>query len=225
MAERTAGLPADRRQSFRIGVHLGDVIVSDHRRVRRHRQRRGPPAGPGRAGAIVLSASVHEQVRDKLALPYRDPRRATLEEHRPPGARPSRSTAPRASGAAIAAGSPRRLPRPALVLIAAGGAFFWLDRAGAPSSATSTASTQSGLSVAVLLFTNQSGDANQDYFADGLTEDITRRSAAFASSPCWPMARVLPYRGKQLAPMDMGRALNARFLVGGSVRRPGDACG
>ena len=72
MAERNADLPVDRRQSFRIGLHLGDVIVSDHDvfgdtvNVASRLQALAEP------GAIVLSASVHEQVRDKLALPFRD---------------------------------------------------------------------------------------------------------------------------------------------------------
>src|SRR3954468_21220196 len=72
MVERNAGLSADRRQDFRIGLHLGDVIVSDQDvfgdtvNVASRLQALAEP------GAIVLSASVHEQVRDKLALPFRD---------------------------------------------------------------------------------------------------------------------------------------------------------
>src|SRR6185503_15866058 len=83
-------------------------------------------------------------------------------------------------------------------------------------------STGTGQSVAVLLFTNQGGDPAQDYFADGLTEDITRALGRFQQLTVLAYGAVLPYRGKQLAPMDMGRMLNARFLVGGSVRRIGD---
>ena len=77
-------------------------------------------------------------------------------------------------------------------------------------------STESGLSVAVLLFTNQSGDPTQDYFADGLTEDITRALGRFRPLTVLAYGSVLPYRDKQLSPMDLGRALNARFLVSGS---------
>jgi len=84
------------------------------------------------------------------------------------------------------------------------------------------AGVTNGQSVAVLLFTNQSGDAAQDYFADGLTEDITRALGRFKQLTVLSYGAVLPYRGKQLPPMEMGHALNARYLVGGSVRRAGD---
>ena len=72
MVERNADQPADRRQTFRIGLHLGDVIADRPGRVRRHGERRGAPAGAGRAGLDRAVAQRHEQVRDKLSLPFRD---------------------------------------------------------------------------------------------------------------------------------------------------------
>ena len=84
------------------------------------------------------------------------------------------------------------------------------------------ASTESGLSVAVLLFTNQSGDPTQDYFADGLTEDITRALGRFKQLTVLAYGAVLPFRNKELPLAEIGRALNARFLVAGSVRRMGE---
>ena len=221
MAERNAGLPVDRRQSFRIGVHLGDIIFSDYDvfgdtvNVASRLQALAEP------GAIVLSASVHEQVRDKLALPFRDL-----------GARPLRNIDRPVRAYCLDGAAARRARRrpwlvPAiaaavLMAVAAGGAFLFLHRAEAPADKAASASTQSALSVAVLLFTNQGGDPAQDYFADGLTEDITRALGRFQQLTVLAYGAVLPYRGKQLAPMDMGRMLNARFLVGGSVRRIGD---
>ena len=81
---------------------------------------------------------------------------------------------------------------------------------------------ESGLSVAVLVFTNQSGDAAQDYFSDGLTEDITRALGRFKQLTVLAYGAVLPFRGKELPLSEIGRALNARYLVGGSVRRMGE---
>jgi adenylate cyclase len=223
MAERNAGRPADRRLTFRIGLHLGDIIVSDQDvfgdtvNVAARLQALAEP------GAIVLSAIVHEQVRDKLSLPFRDLGSRTLKNID----RPVRAFA--LEGAARIRSAHRRwigvgLAMAALVAaVTAAGAFFFLHRAEAPAGkAIAGASTQSTFSVAVLLFTNQSGDAGQDYFAEGLTEDITRSLGRFRQLTVVAYGAVLPYRGKQLAPMDMGRALNARFLVGGSVRRIGD---
>jgi class 3 adenylate cyclase/Flp pilus assembly protein TadD len=222
MTERNAGLPADRRQSFRIGLHLGDVIVSDYDvfgdtvNIASRLQSLAEP------GAIVLSASVHEQVRDKLALGYRDL-----------GARPVRNLdrpvhAYALAGGAVAKAGRRRWGMAALAgavfaLIAAGGLFFYLHR-GETTAGRSAASAvpMSAFSVAVLLFTNQSGDASQDYFADGLTEDVTRALGRFRQLTVVSYRAVLPWRGKELPPMDMGRALHARYLVSGSVRRIGD---
>ena len=80
---------------------------------------------------------------------------------------------------------------------------------------------ESGLSVAVLMFTNQSGDAAQDYFSDGLTEDITRALGRFKELTVISYNAVLPFRNKELPPAEIGQALNARYLVSGSVRRMG----
>lgn len=80
---------------------------------------------------------------------------------------------------------------------------------------------ESGLSVAVLMFTNQSGDAAQDYFSDGLTEDITRALGRFKELTVISYNAVLPFRNKELPLAEIGQALKARYLVSGSVRRMG----
>jgi adenylate cyclase len=216
MAERNAGKPADRQQSFRIGLHLGDVIHSDHDvfgDTVNVAARLQALAGPG---AIVLSAGVHDQVRDKLSLPFRDLGARSLKNiDRPVRAFALDSETPvrRARRRWILAGIA------AAVVLAIAGTFAALRWTEAPHH---VAGATNGQSVAVLLFTNQSGDAAQDYFADGLTEDITRALGRFRQLTVLAYGAVLPYRGRQLAPMDMGHALNARYLVGGSVRRAGD---
>ena len=216
MAERNAGRPADRQQSFRIGLHLGDVIHSDHDvfgdtvNVASRLQALAEP------GAIVLSAGVHEQVRDKLSLPFRDLGARSLKNiDRPVRAFALDSAGPvrRARRRWILAGIA------AAIVLALAGTFVALRWTEAPRH---VAGVTNGQSVAVLLFANQSGDAAQDYFADGLTEDITRALGRFKQLTVLSYGAVLPYRGKQLPPMDMGHALNARYLVGGSVRRAGD---
>ena len=68
---------------------------------------------------------------------------------------------------------------------------------------------------------NQSGDANQDYFSDGLTEDITRALGRFKDLTVISYNAVLPFRNRELPPGEIGRSLNARYLVSGSVRRMG----
>ena len=77
-------------------------------------------------------------------------------------------------------------------------------------------------SIAVLPFANLSGDPDQDYFADGLTEDILTALARF--TPLMVIARnsTFVYRGHAVSIADIGRDLNARYVLEGSVRRSGD---
>jgi TolB-like protein/Tfp pilus assembly protein PilF len=113
------------------------------------------------------------------------------------------------------------------MMVLAGGAFVILSGLDLSKESTSgvasrTAPPESALSLAVLVFINQSGDPAQDYFSDGLTEDISAALGRFKALTVIAYKAVLPYRGKQDTPAEIGRALNARYLVGGSVRKMGD---
>jgi len=233
MIERNVGVPEERRQSFRIALHLGDIIVSDEDVFGDAVNVAARLEALAEPGSIVLSDSVYEQVRDKLSLPFRTLGLRSLKNiDRPvqvfaldvatmaePGdppmvARPS-SRKILWSGAAVAA------------IILAVGAFAVLSGRDVPkerasSAASGPAVSENALSIAVLVFTNQSGDPAQDYFSDGLTEDITAALGRFKAFTVLAYKSVLPYKGKQDAPAEIGRALNARFLVSGSVRKMGD---
>ena len=77
-------------------------------------------------------------------------------------------------------------------------------------------------SVAVLPFTNLSGDPGQDYFADGITEDLITDLAKLSGLDVIARNSVFAYKGKPLVLADVGRDLGVRFVVDGSVRRTGD---
>ena len=79
MFERNVSTPAERRQAFRIGLHLGDIIVSDEDVFGDTVNLAARLQGLAEPGSIVLSASVYEQVRDKLALPFRSQGARTLK--------------------------------------------------------------------------------------------------------------------------------------------------
>ena len=221
MAERNADLPEARRQAFRIGLHLGDVILSDADVFGDTVNVAARLQGLADPGAIMLSRSVYEQIRDKLALPFRDLGHRTLKNiDRPlrvyvldPAAMSATTPSPRrkyliATGTLLA-----------VVLVLAGLAIVANHRHASDATTTAIrANTESGLSVAVLLFTNQSGEGEK-YFTDGLTEDITRALGRFKQLTVLAYGAVLPYRDTQLPPMQIGKALNARYLVSGSVRR------
>jgi TolB-like protein/Tfp pilus assembly protein PilF len=109
-----------------------------------------------------------------------------------------------------------------LALAIGGGLAYVVDRGLLDNAvAVTRPPAESGLSVAVLMFTNQSGDAAQDYFSDGLTEDITRALGRFKELTVISYNAVLPFRNKELPLAEIGQALKARYLVSGSVRRMG----
>jgi TolB-like protein/Tfp pilus assembly protein PilF len=111
----------------------------------------------------------------------------------------------------------------AVAIVVAGAYAFFADRL--PWSDGRVAMlrlpAEASLTVAVLVFANQSGDPAQDYFSDGLTEDITRALGRFKQLTVMAYGAVLPFRGKDLPLPEIGRALGARYLVGGTVRRMG----
>jgi class 3 adenylate cyclase/Flp pilus assembly protein TadD len=230
MIERNRDTPTERRQTFRIGLHLGDVIVTDGDvfgdtvNVAARLQALAEP------GAVVLSASVYEQVRDKLTLPFRSMGARTLKNlDRPIQAYGLAAGALVESEPRPVAGT-RLRRRPVLLAAAAfagavvvgGGTVFLTTQRGALDKPVATSSAaDTGLSVAVLVFANQSGEAGQDYFSDGLTEDITSALGRFKELTVIAYGAVLPFRGKELPLPEIGKALKARYLVSGTVRRMG----
>jgi TolB-like protein/tetratricopeptide (TPR) repeat protein len=89
----------------------------------------------------------------------------------------------------------------------------------APHTAASVLAVPNKPAVAVLPFENMSGDQEQDYFADGLTEDLTTALSLWRSFPVIARNSTHTYKGKSLDVREIGRELNARYVITGSVRR------
>ena len=154
MADRNADVADDRRIAFRIGINLGDVIVED-----------GDIFGDG----VNIAARVQEICQARRHQPVA------------PGARGDSGPARyRASRWRRAAAQEHRPPAPHLVLARSGGTRA---RSGADRSrpAGATFELPDKPSVAVLPFTNMSGDPQQEYFADGIVEDIITELSRFRS--------------------------------------------
>ncbi|MGH1587088.1 adenylate/guanylate cyclase domain-containing protein [Methylobacterium phyllosphaerae] len=114
-----------------------------------------------------------------------------------------------------------------LVLLAAGA--IWSLRSSAPKAET-TLAVQNGLapkplpplSIVVLPFANMSNDPEQDFFADGLTEDLTTDLSHLAGSFVIARNTAFTYKGKAVDVKQVGRDLGVRYVLEGSVRRTGD---
>ena len=146
MVERNAGLPPERRIEFRVGIHLGDVVEeSDGDLMGDGVNIAARLEGVAKPGSICLSEDAYRQVRSRLDLAISDLGETTLKNI----AEPIRVYALRAGLAASAQPAP----------VDPGGLSTQLSLPEKPS-------------IAVLPFQNMSGDAEQDYFADGVVEDI-----------------------------------------------------
>ena len=234
MVERNAGLPPERRIEFRIGIHLGDVVeeadgdlMGDGVNVAARLE------GICEPGQVCLSEDAYRQVKSRLELQVADlgpqtlkniaePVRAyLLRQGAPATQKPPQPTAKRGDVW-------RRWPRFAaalvLVLVAAV-AFAW--RAGYTphfmvASVDDKLVNAPKLSIVVLPFENLSGDKEQDYFAEGITDDVTTDLSHLQDSFVIARNTAFTYKGKPVDVKAIGKDLGVRYLLEGSVRRLGE---
>jgi TolB-like protein/class 3 adenylate cyclase len=192
MIDRNVYIPEDKRISFRIGINLGDVIVEP-----------GDIFGDGvniaarlealaEPGGICISGMVHNQVRDKLPYPFED----------------------------MGAQNLKNIDRPVH-------AYRIRIAAGAPAypTAAPTAVPESPLplpdkpSIAVLPFNNMSGDPEQEYFADGMVEEIVTALSRIRWLFVIARNSSFTYKGQAVDVKQAGRELGVRYILEGSVRK------
>jgi adenylate cyclase len=194
MAERNAPVAPDRRMHYRIGVNQGDVIYDDARIYGDGINVAARLEGLAEAGGICLSGKVYEEVEGKIDLACEDMGLQQLKNI----ARPVRTY---------------RIDSRAL-----GGDAAQV----APSSDRASLPAPDGPSIAVLPFTNMSGDAEQEFFADGLTEDILTALSRFREFLVISRNSTFVYKGKAVNIQEVAKALNAQYVVEGSVRKSGN---
>jgi adenylate cyclase len=171
--------------SLRIGIHLGDVVVQGDDLMGDGVNVAARIEGIAEPGGIALSRAVHEQVRDKLDLPFVDKGEMEL----------------------------KNIARPVHV-------WRW-----SPGSAVSTVTASAVLplpdkpSIAVLPFQNMSGDPEQQYFADGMVEEIITALSRFKSLFVIARNSSFTFKGKAVDIKEVGRSLGVRYVLEGSVRK------
>jgi adenylate cyclase len=229
MSERNEGVPEHRRMRFRIGINLGDVIHDDARIYGdgiNIAARLEPLAEPG---GVLVSSTVYDHVRGKLPFTFADAGERPLKNIEQPVRTyriliPGVASAPGAAplGRTITAAR-RRWMVPGLAallaLLAVGGA--WWVRPGLVPGQRTDGTQAPRLSVVVLPFTNLSGDPNQDYLADGVTEDLTTDLSRLAGSFVISRNTAFTFKGKATDARQVGRELGVRYVLEGSVRRTG----
>ena len=246
MVERNAGVPEDRRIEFRIGIHVGDVVEeSDGDLMGDGVNIAARLEGIAKPGAICLSEQAYWQVKGRLDFAVTDlgptqlkniaePVRAySLEVGVPGRAKPASKAKPPAPKRRSAL-APLVAAIAALFVAIAGGAWYFLVAnrpiaivASGPATvaANSAAIAPSAppeakhLSIVVLPFKNLSGDPAQDYFADGITENITTELSHIRDSFVISRETAFTFKGKSVDAKEVGKELGVRYALEGSVQR------
>ena len=235
MVERNAGLPPDRRIEFRVGIHLGDVVEeSDGDLMGDGVNIAARLEGIAKPGAICLSEQAYWQVKSRLDLAVSDlgatqlkniaePVRVySLEVGKPAQAKPTKPAVPkqRSIFALLGAGI--------VALIAIAGSAWYFLGANRPVTVTSNApaarAEAAHLSIVVLPFTNLSGDPNQDYFADGITENLTTDLSRIRNSFVIARNTAFTFKGKNIHIKEISKELGVRYVLEGSVQRDQNRC-
>jgi len=231
MAERNAGLPPERAIEFRIGIHLGDVVEeSDGDLMGDGVNIAARLEGIAKPGAICLSEDAYRQVSGRLDMEVIDLGPAQLKNIERPIRAYSLQVGVPVRAKSAAPPQPKRramtLPIVALVALAAvAGGGAWLYLAGNPFKPVAETkpppAAAAPLSIVVLPFANLSGDPAQDYFADGVTDNLTTELSRIRHSFVIAHNTALSYKGKAIDAKEIGKALGVRYVLEGSVQREG----
>jgi adenylate cyclase len=188
MADENTEIPQAKRIEFRIGIHLGDIIIDDNDIFGDGVNIAARLESIAVPGGISISRAVHDQVRDRINVCFDDKGEIALKNIARPvqvfaisGAKESKTTV-----------SPES--KPALAL---------------PDKP----------SIAVLPFTNMSGDPEQDYFADGMVEDIITALSHFKALFVIARNSSFTYKGHAVDVKQVGRELGVRYVLEGSIRK------
>jgi len=234
LAERNAEVPSARMMQWRIGVNLGDLVEEDGQifgdgvNITARIEKMAEPAG------ICISGTVYDQIQDRLGLEYE-----SLGEHevkniaKPvrvyrvlsyPGAAAHRVV--KAKGDATRRWHKVTLAVVAVAVLCVGSVLVWnyVGKPGQPSPEAAKPATAAAEkpSIAVLPFDNMSGDPDQEYFSDSLTDEIISRLSKNSGLFVISRNSTFTYKGKAIKAKQVGEELEVKTVLEGSVLKAGD---
>src|SRR3984893_4971041 len=191
LAGANEGLSSNRHINFRIGVHVGDVMVKG-----------GDLFGDGvniaarlqtlaSAGGVCVSGAAHDQVRKILPFKFTD----------------------------LGAQQVKNIEEPVRVYAVSAAEAPMTSDSSKASDERKPLSLPDKPSIAVLPFQNMSGDPEQEYFADGMVEDITTALSRFTTLFVIARNSSFTYKGRAVDIKQVGRELGVRYVLEGSVRK------
>ena len=201
MPERNTGVAADSRIELRIGINLGDVIVEGDDLYGDGVNIAARIEALADAGGVFVSNTVHDHVRDRLPFLFEDLGEQQVKNI----ARPVRVYRVRPEAPSLA------LPR------MRGRGSAWVGAAEPPALPLPDKP-----SIAVLPFANMSGDPEQEYFADGMVEEIITALSRIRWLFVIARNSSFTYKGQAVDVKQVGRELGVRYVLEGSVRKAGN---
>jgi adenylate cyclase len=192
MADQNASVPQDQRIEFRIGIHVGDIIIDDSDIFGDGVNIAARLEGIAEPGGVCMSNDAYRQIRGKVNIVCDDMGPQPLKNiAEPMQAWRVRLLGQIPSGVGSATNEPQALPLP--------------DKP----------------SIAVLPFQNMSGDPEQDYFADGMVEDIITELSRFKGLLVIARNSTFTYKGQSVDIKKVAAELGVKYVLEGSVRRAG----
>ena len=220
MLRRNADVAEDKRIVFRIGINIGDIIIDgddifgDGVNVAARLEMICEPGG------LCISRGANDQIRDKLSLAFADLGEQTMKNI-------ARAVGVFGLAPSEIASLPEEEPPQARTRNPAGAKGNGESRSAsggqsAPATETERTAPPAKPSIAVLPFANLSVDPGQEFFADGLAEDILTGLSRFRDLFVISRNSTFRFKGKAVDVRTVARELGVQFVLEGSVRRAGD---
>ena len=234
MIERNASVPVDLQIRQRVGINIGDIIVDGEDIYGDGVNIAARLEGLAEPGGICISGKVYEEVRNKLSIAFEDLGEQAVKNI-PEPVRVFRVPVRTAGAETVVTDrkgtSPASWKRPALMaatatLVVVVGIALWI-RPWAPTVETASVEAMAfplpdRPSIAVLPFTNMSDDPSQEYFADGMTDDLITDLSKVSGLFVIARNSTFVYKNQPVEVRKVAEALGVRYVLEGSVRRAGD---
>lgn len=234
-AQRNEDIPDAEKIVYRIGINLGDIIADGDDIFGDGVNVAARLEGLANPGCICISGAAHDAIGNKLPLDYEylgeqtvkniaDPVRAYMVQLTP-GAE---LEAPEPEDSAAGKSGHWLLVAVAALVLAAAGVLLWLqpwqplEKPDTATEANVPVTLLDRPSIAVLPFDNMSGDPEQEYFSDGISEDIITELSRLKNLAVIARNSSFTYKGTAVKAEDIGKDLNVGYVLEGSVRKAGD---
>ena len=191
MAQRNEGVPADRRMLLRIGINLGDILIESDDILGDGVNIAARLEGIAEPGGIYLSSSAYDQVRGKVQIEFADLGEQSL----------------------------KNIDRLVHVYAAKSTGLHEMVLPASQPETSKPLPLPDKPSIAVLPFQNMSGDPEQEYFADGMVEEIITALSRFKWLFVIARNSSFTFKGLAVDIKEVGHRLGVRYVLEGSVRK------